>query len=302
MFPGSGSEAGPDPSTPYAASNQTQNGGQVKCATHLFDPEDAQRPRGDLMAHLADTFFSHCWIQFPFLDRCTTMARLSSTTGNGDGLSNLLQNAMAALAARYSAHPDITPQSQSQSRPPHLNGEPYLHMAKLIATYTPPAASLNLETLHALLLIAWAEYGNNTPQGMACYTQLAVSVALELGLDRPRTSQLPENPETREMLRLTWFTVRRLDLTASWTLGCPTSLDHSLFEDGNNGSGEMTPLSLKSLDGASRTTLLFACLGEIFAIHDAISAIMNDTSAAVETHGAGEAIRCVSPPSSFEVW
>ena len=74
----------------------------------------------------------------------------------------------------------------------------------------------SIEVLHALILIAWAEYGCARDSGLFMYSRMATAMLLDLGLGNPATIEMRNSEEERDMLRFTWWSVARIDLTSSW--------------------------------------------------------------------------------------
>ncbi|KZT34149.1 hypothetical protein SISSUDRAFT_1053275 [Sistotremastrum suecicum HHB10207 ss-3] len=224
----------------------------------LFDPDRPRYPAPHLMDHLVELFFTHLGCHFPFLDHDSIVERVKSGT-----LPAILANGIAALSSRFSDRPELI-----NNCLPYAAGEPFSHMAKLLVV--PMMSWPSVEVLHALVLIAWAEYGSARDSGLFMYSRMAVAMLLDLGLGNAQTIQMAKKEEERDMLRFTWWSVARIDLTSSWVTGRPASLKETQFDI-------TLPSSQKTSEAASKT-LLFAYLTEMFTIRDEVTAMMNDES------------------------
>lgn len=74
----------------------------------------------------------------------------------------------------------------------------------------------SLDALHTLILIAWAEYGSARDSGLFNFARMASSMLVDLGISTHEALQRVDEPKQRELFRLTWAGVVRVDLTSAW--------------------------------------------------------------------------------------
>lgn len=73
-----------------------------------------------------------------------------------------------------------------------------------------------LDALHTLILIAWAEYGSARDSGLFNFARMASSMLVDLGISTREDLLRVDDTKERELLRLTWAGVVRVDLTSAW--------------------------------------------------------------------------------------
>ncbi|KAF4599741.1 hypothetical protein EYR40_006840 [Pleurotus pulmonarius] len=188
-------------------------------ALHLYDSDQSQRPHPDLMPHFIQLFFEQLGSEFPFLNYQEILAEFWEGT-----LPPLLANCIAALSARYSNLPDLA------VRGLHNVSESYSETAKSILTAV--AHLPNMDTLHALMLVSWLEYKNNRISSFKVYCQMAMSMAIDLGLSDQHTIQMNPSEVERNRRRSTWANIVQLHLTAS----SGAYFDYMLSADDSDGS------------------------------------------------------------------
>ncbi|KAF8637968.1 hypothetical protein AX16_010600 [Volvariella volvacea WC 439] len=169
---------------------------------HLFDPDSPQRPHPSLMPHFIQLFFEQFSADFNFLTYDAIMGEYWE-----NALSPLLANCIASLACRFSAHPELT------VRGLHNVADAYADNAK---TLLQPIAHIhNLTTLHALMLLSWAEYKNNRISGFKNYSQMATNMAMDLGLSDQSPIPISLSESEKHRRRSTWANILQLHVTAS---------------------------------------------------------------------------------------
>ncbi|KAF7315257.1 Zn(2)-C6 fungal-type domain-containing protein [Mycena indigotica] len=168
---------------------------------HLFDPERPQFPHPTYMSHFIQLFFEQLASEFPFI----TYDELSRDFWDSL-MSPLMANCIASMATRYSTLTDLT------VRGLHNVAETYAENAKAILSSIVHIPSL--DTLHGVMLLSWSEYKNNRISGLRSYCQMAMRMAIDIGLsDQSLLASLSENERNRR--RSTWASVLQLHLTAS---------------------------------------------------------------------------------------
>ncbi|EKM80783.1 hypothetical protein AGABI1DRAFT_98908 [Agaricus bisporus var. burnettii JB137-S8] len=166
----------------------------------LFDPQHPQRPHPTLMPHFIQIFFDHYASEFTFLTYEETI-----TKSWEQRLSPLLSNCIAAMAARYANIPELV------VRGLHEVAETYCDNARNILNSV--AHMPNMDTLHATMLLSWSEYKNERIPSFRHYCQMAMTMAMDLGLSEQNPpSHLPESERNRR--RNTWACIIQLHLTS----------------------------------------------------------------------------------------
>jgi hypothetical protein len=72
------------------------------------------------------------------------------------------------------------------------------------------------DALHTLILIAWAEYGSARDSGLFNFARMASSMLVDLGISSQQSLDRVEDVQERELLKLTWSGVVRIELTSAW--------------------------------------------------------------------------------------
>ncbi|KAJ7928548.1 hypothetical protein B0H13DRAFT_1597627 [Mycena leptocephala] len=184
---------------------------------HLFDPERPQFPHPTYMQHFIQLFFEQLGAEFPFV----TYDDVSRDYWD-QLLSPLLANCIATMATRYSTLSELT------VRGLHNVAETYGDNAKNILASVAHIPSM--DTLHGVMLLAWSEYKNNRIPGLRTYCQMAMRMAIDLGLSDQNVSPINATESERNRRRSTWASILQLHLTASSCKpGCLFSLSRSSF-------------------------------------------------------------------------
>ncbi|KAH7925927.1 hypothetical protein BV22DRAFT_1128601 [Leucogyrophana mollusca] len=173
-------------------------------SSQIFDPTLPQSPHRSLMPHFIQLFFHHMGRQCPFISYEDIQSKFHHQT-----LTPLLSASIASVSARFSDAPDLVAKGL------HNVAEAYSDSAKsLLATLLhqhPPA----LDTLHAAMILAWAEYKSGRVLGFRQYSELAMRMALAMGLSDQATSQMSHYDQYETRLRSTWSSVTQLQVYAT---------------------------------------------------------------------------------------
>ncbi|KAH8107822.1 hypothetical protein BXZ70DRAFT_1003254 [Cristinia sonorae] len=168
----------------------------------LFDPDQPDRPNTTFMPQLIQDFFHNLNSYFPFLNYEDTVHKFVTHS-----LPSLMANCIAALAVRYTTIPAIEQQG--------------INMA--IDAYSTNAETLfssiihgpSIDNLHALILLSWIEFKRSRSAAFCAYTQMAVQMALDLGLSNDKYALSSRSGHDRAMLQATWDSVSQLNTTAN---------------------------------------------------------------------------------------
>ncbi|KAF8070359.1 hypothetical protein FPV67DRAFT_1755501 [Lyophyllum atratum] len=166
---------------------------------HLFDPDQPQCPHPMLMQHFVPIFFERCAGDFPFLAYEQVIAEVWERR-----LPPMLSNSIAAIASRYAENIQ-----ELVVRGLHNVSETYLDNAKTIGASISHIG--NMDTLHALILLAWSEYKNNRGSSFRTYCSMAVRMAMDLGLSDQNAVQMHLSEKERNRRRTTWAVAYQLN-------------------------------------------------------------------------------------------
>ncbi|KAH9940462.1 uncharacterized protein BXZ73DRAFT_98892 [Epithele typhae] len=169
----------------------------------LFDHIDGTQPHPTLMISFIQDFCDKLSSSYPFLSSESVVDRFCHHR-----LPAVLANAIAASAARLSTVPEILQIGSANT------ADVYCQMAKsLIPPDGPPST---LDTLHALMLLAWVEYRRHHQAQFRGYTRSCIRVAAELGFSEETVPQISRfsNSHTARILQLTWEGIQTLERAA----------------------------------------------------------------------------------------
>ncbi|KAF7968398.1 hypothetical protein HWV62_30681 [Athelia sp. TMB] len=167
----------------------------------LFDPHRPQYPHKAFMPHFIQLFVNHLGAQCPYVTYIDTLERFNSGI-----LPPLLSNAIAALASGYSSQPELVVRGLDNV------AEMYRENAKIILT--PIKNTPTVETLHALMLLAWSEHQYGRIMEFRMFSQFAMRMALDLGLSAGALN-MNISERGRHLLACTWASVMQLNSFAS---------------------------------------------------------------------------------------
>ncbi|EEY19662.1 pathway-specific nitrogen regulator [Verticillium alfalfae VaMs.102] len=179
-----GSTSAASPSSAGAAAAAAQGGLSIDSVA-LADAEvtaealpayniNDDEPVPPLILHLVKIFFVHLGCNFPFLqeERFTRMVE-------GKEVEAILVDAVCALSARFSDHPQI---ARDGKLPRSDYGVQYAQRAKAATVDTFPAPSVG--AVQALLMMAYEGFGANQDSALWMYLGLAIRMAVDLGLQK----------------------------------------------------------------------------------------------------------------------
>ncbi|KAL6800980.1 fungal-specific transcription factor domain-containing protein [Trichoderma sp. SZMC 28013] len=150
----------------------------------LFDKSTCQ-PNSDIMPMILHVFFEHFEGHFPFLNP----EILGGHVQAGEASSFLL-NAIAALTVRFCPLEGPLAYLQDRYSTNWGRGAPFLKKAKeqLVSLLSLPEP----EVVAGLIILSWAEFGDNNETGLWMLTGMAIRMAQDLGFHRtPETNTDP---------------------------------------------------------------------------------------------------------------
>ncbi|KAF8151784.1 fungal-specific transcription factor domain-containing protein [Crassisporium funariophilum] len=176
----------------------------------LFD--EAGLPYSSVYIPLFDIFFSTLSCHFPSISRRRMEERLKTGT-----MSAFLLNCICAISARFS--------------PPNKGSA-----MKACAPFITKAQELIIPLLHlpttdvvtGLLLLAWANYGQNSESGLWQYSGMAIRMAIDLGLHE--ISDIYESSAHVVRTRLLFWSLFITDRVLAFATGRPPSISEELID------------------------------------------------------------------------
>ncbi|KAF8828809.1 hypothetical protein HHX47_DHR3000090 [Lentinula edodes] len=148
----------------HSRSQSNPNSRQVP----LFDSTSPQHPSYSLMTEFILLFFNNLHQEYSFVAYDDVYRDY-----NQRRMSPSLANCIAAFAVRFSTNPDLT------VRGLHNVAETYANNAKTAVNAVSHIPSV--DTLHALMLMAWYEYKANRINSFRDYAQLSTRMSTQLG-------------------------------------------------------------------------------------------------------------------------
>ncbi|EJF57630.1 hypothetical protein DICSQDRAFT_129360 [Dichomitus squalens LYAD-421 SS1] len=168
----------------------------------LFDASDHQHPHPNLMMSFLTVFFEKLGPAYPFLSSGNICERFLHRR-----LSPLLANAIAASAARFSTVNEIV-----QIGPANAS-DVYCQVTKSLIPL--PGAHTTIETLHAVMLLAWVEYKRGRQAMFNDYARMVTRLAADLGISNETLPQLTRvsDPQSARVFQSTWQGIQLLERT-----------------------------------------------------------------------------------------
>ncbi|KAG0051808.1 hypothetical protein BGZ83_003284 [Gryganskiella cystojenkinii] len=178
--------------------------------------EDA--PRKEISDHLVRIFFEHCYQDFDFLDPKSFLEDYARGV-----VDPILLNAICAVAARFSDHPQVV------KSPQYLSGEPFAKSVRdkimdLIDEATLPH-------FHALLLLSFFEYTTSRGgrgwrlEGLACRMSLELLLHLQSNVPKSEADRV-----TFEVKCRSFYSIVFSDIISAANGGMPPVLVSKLYK------------------------------------------------------------------------
>ncbi|KAG7442224.1 uncharacterized protein BT62DRAFT_974006 [Guyanagaster necrorhizus] len=176
----------------------------------MFD--EAGLPLPHIRLPLLDTFFRTMSAYFPSVSRKRMEFRLETGT-----MSAFLLNCICAVSARF--HPSGT-QSPAKTCAPFITKAQELIIPLLHLPTT--------DVVTGLLLLAWANFGQNSESGLWQYSGMAIRMALDLGLHE--ISEIYESLAHVVRTRLLFWNLFITDRILAFSTGRPPSISEEIIE------------------------------------------------------------------------
>ncbi|KAI0790717.1 hypothetical protein C8Q75DRAFT_732834 [Abortiporus biennis] len=168
--------------------------------TNLFDPNRRLYPNPILMTSFIHTFFNTYGGDFPFLSYDSIIRQHHEQT-----MSPIMATCIAALGARHSDNPEIISYGCHNVQDIYSS-----HAQSLLqnATHLPP----DLDLLHSIIMFSWIEYKRGRKASFQSYSQLAMSIAANMGL---ASSAYSFSGSQSLVIRSTWTSLSLLTQVAT---------------------------------------------------------------------------------------
>lgn len=157
------------------------------------------------MTYFIQAFFDNMSSYFPFMSYEATVSQFLGQT-----MTPLLSSCIAALAARYVDCPEVTSLGVTNLQAAYCS-----NAERLLASQASSGFPTTLDTLHATILLAWAEYKRNRGQMFCFHAQTAGQMAWTLGITNETAMALAQNEMEHTMYKSTQQCVSQLTATAS---------------------------------------------------------------------------------------
>ncbi|SJL15726.1 uncharacterized protein ARMOST_19230 [Armillaria ostoyae] len=218
---------------------------------HLASPEPILEDISSLPpdVSLIDTFFDHFWQHWPFLRREKVEERIKSGT-----MSAFLLHAMNALAVRFAPHPT---RKASQ----------YIEAAWSLV---PPLLRLpSTDVVGGLILLSWAEFGENSESGLWNFSGLAIRMAVDLGLHKTDI----ESPDDGDVCngKILFWSLFIMDRVLAFGTGRSVTIHEDIIEIPLPTESDFVPHS----SSAAPVLSPFVGIVRLFALAGRIADVMN---------------------------
>ncbi|KDR72893.1 hypothetical protein GALMADRAFT_252220 [Galerina marginata CBS 339.88] len=174
--------------------------------------DDAGFPHPSIYGPLFHIFFSTLSGHFPSISRRRMDERLETGT-----MSAFLLNCICAISARF--HP-------ASSQSPMKASAPFITKAQELII---PLLHLpTTDCVTGLLLLAWANYGQNSESGLWQYSGMAIRMALDLGLHE--ISEIYESSAHVVRTRLLFWSLFITDRVVAFSAGRPPTILEEIID------------------------------------------------------------------------
>ncbi|TRM66722.1 fungal-specific transcription factor domain-containing protein [Schizophyllum amplum] len=177
----------------------------------MFDSTGLPLPH--IYLPLLDTFFRTMGCHFPSIRRKRMEERLETGT-----MSAFLLNCICAMSARF--YPPAGTDSPTKACAPFITKAQELIIPLLHLPTT--------DSVTGLLLLAWANFGQNSESGLWQYSGMAIRMALDLGLHE--ITELYESWAHVVRVRTLFWSLFVTDRILSFSTGRPVSISEDIIE------------------------------------------------------------------------
>lgn len=262
------------------------------------------------MLHKAlGVFFEHFGGHFPFLND-----RILAGHVHSNQASRFLINSILALTARFCSLDRSDLFSVSEDKAHALRGVTFLKKAKeqVMSLLGVPAP----DVVAGLILLAWAEYGENNEAGLWMFSVMAIRMAQDLGLHRSNTTEqnldaaffdhAPSSPDGLGVLtdeqstlhqqkaRLVMFwSVFSMDVYVSLLMGHTPMIKRADIEVPLPTPGDMKVAQLDFEPEVSMKNIIFPEMIQHMLIFSEAVGLLNASKSAENIAGSEECLRSI---------
>ena len=191
---------------------------------NVFDDEGMPEPATRLP--LFEAFYKHLSCLFPAISRRRMNERFDSRT-----MSQFLANGICGVGA------------VAQSAEGTGGVDPKLFLDKAVGYVLPHTALPTTEAVSALMLLAWAAYGQGNESGLWQFTGMAIRMGLDIGLHQ--VSEIYDSANHLRRARLLFWTLFATDRLISFATGRPSSVAEEVIEIPLPTDEDMYPISAR---------------------------------------------------------
>jgi hypothetical protein len=213
--------AGPEEISDIQCRCSTSNNALSDLLSHphnLFERDRRRYPRRDILIQLSRLVVKHYKAAcFPWLDEGDLLAGAEA----GE-LPAILANALCAVGAQFSSHPDLL-QKMGKTK-----GEPFSDMAKVLIV--PMLSWPSLDVIEALLILSYSEFALGADSGLWMYIGMAMRMATDLGLQHEATIKSMSSKKQQDRARLLFWAIIALDRITCFGTGRSVSMHEDSFD------------------------------------------------------------------------
>lgn len=188
-----------------------------------FDTEGMPLPATRIP--LFEAFYSHLSSLFPAISRRRMNERFDSST-----MSQFLANGICSLGATARGGG-------------YAGQDPKLFVDKTLSYVLPHSQLPTTEAVSALMLLAWAAYGQGNESGLWQFTGMAIRMGLDIGLHQ--VSEIYDSAGHLRRARLLFWTLFATDRLISFATGRPSSVAEEVIEVPLPTDEDMYPISAR---------------------------------------------------------
>ncbi|MCO5573488.1 hypothetical protein L7F22_027259 [Adiantum nelumboides] len=182
----------------------------------LFETNRPRYPRRDILIHLVNLFTKYFKAScFPWLDAADLIA--SAESGE---LPAILANAICAMTARFSGHPDLQRVKNAS--------ESFADMAKVLIV--PMLSWPSIDVIEALVILSYAEFGAGADAGLWMYVGMALRMATDLGLQHELTVRSMATQKQQDRARYLFWAIVSLDRITCFGTGRPVTVRDDAYD------------------------------------------------------------------------
>lgn len=197
---------------PHSPESPTTSTLPTELSAPMFEEDGMPLPQ--VYEPLIDFYFKHMSQHFPSTSKRRLKQRLETGT-----MSTFTMNCICALSARFAVN-------TRANQDPAKACAPFLAKSQELL---PPLVHLpTYDAVTGLLLLAWANHGQNSESALWAFSGLAIRMSTDLGMHE--TSEIYESKAHLRRTRLLFWSLFLTDRILSFAHGRPTAIDEETIE------------------------------------------------------------------------